>query len=146
MHIFHRLRKKRTLDLAKDLYKKPKAETTIIGRHVFIKGILNCRGNVRLSGRFSGKISSPGMILLEKGASVKGDLSSGHAIIYGSVDGEINVKGKVELGRSSRVKGDIMAGTLAVERGAFLSGNAVSRLSELIVFTDKRIYRLIDFP
>ncbi len=77
---------------------------------------------------------------------MKGDLSSGQAVIYGSVDGEINVKGKVELGKSSRVKGDIMAGILAVERGAFLSGNAVSRLSKLIIFTDKRAFLHIDYP
>lgn len=138
MQIFHRFRKRRTLDLAKDLYKKPKPETTVFGKQVTIKGILNCKGNVRLSGRFSGKVSSPGTIFLEKGASVKGDLSSGNAIIYGSVDGEINVKGKVELGSSSRVKGDIIAGTLSIQRGAFLSGNAVSRLSSLNLFTEKR--------
>lgn len=138
MNIFHRFKKKRTLDKADDLYKKPKHDTTIIGKDVSIEGILECAGNLRLSGRISGKISSPGIVFIEKGASLKGNLSSSHSIINGSVDGEINVGGNVELGEFSRVKGDIIAGSLAIERGAFISGNAVSRFSSFHVFKEKR--------
>lgn len=138
MQLFQRFKKKRTLDQGKDLFKSPRADTTFIGRGVSIEGILTCSGNARLSGRCSGKVSSQGIIFLEKGATVKGDLCCINAIIEGSVDGEINVKEKVELGKSSRVKGDIMAGALAIERGAFLSGNAVSRLSSLNLFQEKR--------
>ncbi len=138
MTIFNRFKKKRTIDKAEDLYKKPKPYTSVIGRNVHIDGILKCAGNVRLSGRISGKIISPGMIFIEKGASLRGDLSSNYSIINGSVDGEINVNGKVELGEYSRVKGDIVAGSLAIERGAFLSGNAISRFSSCHLFKEKR--------
>ena len=132
------MKRKRTFDRAKDLYKRKRPDTTIIGKPVSLEGILECSGNVLLSGRMTGKIMSPGIIYIEKGGSVKGNIMSDHAIIEGSVDGELNVKEKVELGKFSRVKGDIMAGSLAIERGAFISGNAVTRLSTLHLFTEKR--------
>jgi len=138
MRFLERFKRRRTADKAEDVFKKRRSETTLIGGHVIVQGDINCAGNLRLGGRVTGDLKSPGFIFIEKGGSVRGDITCASSIINGSVDGQLNVSGKIELGQSSRVKGDIIAGAIAVERKAFLSGNAVSRFSLFHLFTEKR--------
>ncbi|MEW5806687.1 MAG: polymer-forming cytoskeletal protein [Acidobacteriota bacterium] len=138
MKFLKKLKKRRAFDEMWNLFEKPDSNTTVLGRDVMVDGNMECSGNIRISGRMAGEVRSPGMVFVERGASVKGGITCASSIINGSVDGQINVSGKVELGRSSRVKGDIIAGSLAIEREAFISGNAVSRFSQLHLFAEKR--------
>ncbi len=138
MKLLSRFKKRRTSDRAQDIFAKKRPTTTVIGDNVAIIGDIRCAGNLRLAGRVTGDVTGPALVFIEKGASVRGGLTCSSTIINGSIDGQINVSGKVELGRSSRVKGDIIAGALAIERHAFITGNAISRFSLLHLFTEKR--------
>ena len=138
MRLLRRFKRRRTADKAEDIFKKRRADTTLLGGDVHIAGDVKCTGNLRLAGRVTGNIRSPGFIFIEKGACVKGDIACASSIIHGAIDGQLNVSGKLELGRSSRVKGDIIAGAIAIERQAYISGNAISRFSLLHIFVEKR--------
>ena len=95
---------------------------TIIGPDATFKGELNFEKNVRLQGRFEGKITTPGRLHIAKEAKMQADVEAGAIIVEGDVKGNLSASERIELKASARYEGDLRASKLVVDEGAVFSG------------------------
>ncbi|MBI4565841.1 MAG: polymer-forming cytoskeletal protein [Planctomycetes bacterium] len=98
---------------------------TVLSSDASFKGELSYEGAMRIEGRFEGKITSKGRLVVGKGAHVAGEVAVAHASVEGAFKGNVVASERVELAGSAQVTGDIRAPRLAVAEGATLVGNCV---------------------
>ncbi len=95
---------------------------TLIAVGCLFEGNLTIReGLTRIDGEIKGNVMGSGGLIVGEQGSIKGNISVGEVVIYGSVEGDISAN-SVELKASSRVKGNITTSELIVERGAVFNG------------------------
>ena len=80
---------------------------------------------MRIEGRFEGKITSKGKLVVGKTAHVAGELSVAHAGVEGQFKGNVVASERVELSGSAQLTGDIRSPRLVVAEGATLVGNVI---------------------
>lgn len=95
---------------------------TIIADDVEINGSIKCTGGVKLGGKLTGDLTCSGDVLVEKTASVKGNLAVNSVVVLGQVRGNIVARERIELKGNARVAGDIKGKRLIVEDGVSLAG------------------------
>lgn len=101
--------------------RQPVGFDTVIGANCELEGIFTSSGNVRMDGKFNGKLEITGNILVGESADIHADINAQNISIAGTVRG--NVFGnKVQLLRTGRIWGDISASALTTEEGAFIDG------------------------
>lgn len=103
---------------------------TIIADDVEINGSVKTTGGVKLGGKIVGDLTSGGDVLVEKTASVKGNVTVNSVVVLGQVRGNIVARERIELKGSAQVTGDIKAKRLVVEDGVSLSGKTEITPSE----------------
>lgn len=86
-------------------------------------GILVSKDDIRIDGRFFGKIVTKGKIVLGEKAVFKGDIVCDNADIYGMMEGNIVVGDVLSLMNTCYYKGLIQITKLGVENGAKLDGS-----------------------
>ena len=82
----------------------------------FIKGEINSPNDIRLDGKFEGRIFSEGRVVVGENAEIKGDIICDNVDFWGKITGNIFVKDTFS------VKGEIHVKRLAVELGANFDG------------------------
>jgi len=98
---------------------------TVLGADATFKGELSYEGAMRIEGRFEGKITSKGKLVVGKSAHVAGELSVAHAGVEGQFKGNVVASERVELSGSAQLTGDIRSPRLVVAEGATLVGNVI---------------------
>ena len=89
----------------------------------FIKGEINSPNDIRLDGKFEGRIFSEGRVVVGENAEIKGDIICDNVDFWGKITGNIFVKDTLTL------KDEIHVKRLAVELGANFDG-ACKMMSE----------------
>ena len=64
-----------------------------------------------------------GELILEKYASIDGDVKCGVAILAGSIKGNVDCKGKLVLQDNAQITGNVKAEQLVIHEGAIFQGN-----------------------
>ena len=95
---------------------------TVLSASTILEGTLKSEGNIRLDGKFTGKLDITGNVLVGETAEINADIEARNISIAGAVRG--NVTGnKVQLLRTGQIWGDIKSNSLTTEDGAFIEGN-----------------------
>ncbi|MBE0450205.1 MAG: polymer-forming cytoskeletal protein [Clostridia bacterium] len=97
----------------------------IIGPNSMIKGDVESEGSIRIDGKIIGNVTTLGNVIISENATVRGDVTSSNAEIYGLCEGNVKVKGKVNLFQNSTLIGDVLAKSLNTKEGASFKGNCV---------------------
>jgi len=103
---------------------------TIIADDVEINGSIKCTGGVKLGGKVNGDLTCTGDVLVEKTASIKGNVIVNSVVVLGQVKGNITARERIELKGAARVAGDIKGKRLVVEDGVSLTGKTEITPSE----------------
>ena len=85
------------------------------------KGEINHPGTVQVAGSFSGNLSAES-VLIEKTATVVGNISAEEVLCKGKVHGDIRATNKVKIAKEAEVTGDIHSSNLNIEKGALFEG------------------------
>lgn len=103
-----------------------KSDATVIGEGCIIKGEIKESGDITIKGRVIGNLDVEGLLILEDGGSVQGNMVCKDAIIRGKVDGDVKVKENLRLDAPAKINGDIEYKVISVEEGAAFNGNCKS--------------------
>jgi len=88
-----------------------------------LTGKIETESDFRLDGRIEGEINCKGKIVIGPKGSVKGNITTVNAEVFGNVDGSVKVRERLILKSSADIKGDIFIQTLEIEPGAKLNGS-----------------------
>ena len=102
---------------------KSEQEFTQIGRNVQVNGGISGKTDLRIAGKVYGDISIDGELILEKYASIEGDVKCGVAILAGTIKGNVDCKGKLILQDNAQITGNVKAEQLVIHEGAIFQGN-----------------------
>jgi cytoskeletal protein CcmA (bactofilin family) len=95
---------------------------------------------VRVSGNLKGNIQSKGLVWIQRGGKIEGNIKSQNTIIEGELNGHINSPEHVELRTEAHVIGDIQTAKIAIAEGSFFQGkiHMPSKEDNPIRFVEKR--------
>ena len=88
-----------------------------------LTGTIETESDFRLDGRVDGEIKCKGKIVIGPKGSMKGNIMTDSAEIFGSVEGTIRAQERLILKATAIVKGDIIIQNLEIEPGAKLNGS-----------------------
>ncbi len=98
-------------------------QINIIGAGTSIVGDVNCPGDIRIDGTLMGTLHVQGKIVIGASGSIKGEVNCKNSEIEGKIEGKITVAELLSLKATSSILGDIKTRKLAIEPGAFFTGN-----------------------
>ena len=119
---------------------KLESEDSLVARGSKFTGNISGTEGVRVSGHLKGNIKSKGMVWIQRGGKIDGNISSQYAIIEGVLNGHINSPEHVELRTEARVIGDIQTSKIAIAEGSYFQGkiHMPSKEDSPIRFVEKR--------
>lgn len=101
------------------------AQTTfnIISPTSFLQGDIILSGDTILYGKTKGtlRIEGQSSFVLERGASIHGQVSGHDFEIYGNIQGELKASGRVVIRSSANIEGKIEAAQLVIYPGAIIN-------------------------
>ena len=95
----------------------------IIGNGTSIKGDIESNGDIRIDGILEGHLISKAKFVLGITGKIIGEIRCKNAEIFGEINGKIFVDELLILHSSAKLTGDIVTQKLAIEPGAFFTGN-----------------------
>jgi excisionase family DNA binding protein len=103
--------------------------------------------NLRINGKFEGKLHTKGNLMIGENAVVAADIIGDGMVIGGKVTGKIHATQVVTLTATAHLTGDIEAPKLIVEEGAIFNGSSkmtaprlsLSELSEYLSIEENKI-------
>lgn len=98
------------------------ADEAIIGRGTRIRGNVQGGGNLRVEGQVEGDVAVTGMVSVEAGAGVVGDVAGSDIAIGGSLVGDVSATGSVSVQAGAEVRGNLGGAEVSLEEGASFSG------------------------
>ena len=98
-----------------------------LGKGTDFNGKLAFEGTVRLDGKFSGEIFSPGILIIGESAVIKADIHVNTMILSGELTGNIDAKSRVEIHAPGKVYGNIASPVLVIDEGVMFEGSCTSR-------------------
>ncbi len=94
---------------------------TILGEDFECEGNIQSKSTARIEGKIIGDVNiKKGVILGEKG-SIKGNLDTETAIVFGTVNGNVRVK-HLEIKETGNINGDVKTEHLVIEMGGKYNG------------------------
>ncbi len=98
----------------------------IIGLSSHIKGELHLSGRTSIEGQVEGNIFSDddSMLIIEKNATITGNINAFNIEVFGKVIGELNAKGTLSIRPGSQVEGTIKSERLVIYPGALVNTKA----------------------
>jgi cytoskeletal protein CcmA (bactofilin family) len=103
-------------------------------------GTITGNEGIRVSGHLKGNVQSEGLVWIQKGGRIEGNIKSSAAIIEGELKGNINCPEQVELRSEAHVIGNIQTSRIAIAEGSFFQGEILMPRKEdqPIRFVEKR--------
>ena len=115
------------------------ASTTYIAEGCRMRGDLETRGPLVLSGGLEGDGRIGGALSISVGARWHGNVHAKAGVIAGEVVGNVTIDEKLEIGATAVIRGSIAAKTLAIANGAVIDGDIVVTGTQPVVkFDEKR--------
>jgi cytoskeletal protein CcmA (bactofilin family) len=113
-------------------------EGTTLGRETSFQGTLRFTESLRILGRFSGEIISPGRLVIEEGAEVKATIRVGSVVVGGVIRGNILAKEKLEMLATGKVIGNIRTAKLKIADGVVFEGKCemIKDPDKIDIFSD----------
>lgn len=114
---------------------------TRIRKGLHLKGDLIADEDVAIGGEFTGNIAASGLVTVEAGGFVRGDVTAANIILEGSLEGSVTVAERFELRRPGRMVGDVKASVVSIAEKTFLKGKvlATERMSTEIKSLRRRV-------
>lgn len=108
--------------------KTPPAErgVTVVDRGITLVGQIVSDEDVCVRGRVEGNVSSSGLVVIEPGGSIQGDITAENLSVGGEVIGAVVVARRFELCARGRLQGDIRAAIVSISEDAFLQGRVLA--------------------
>jgi cytoskeletal protein CcmA (bactofilin family) len=97
-------------------------DTTVVGADSHFKGELSFEKTAKIIGKFDGKITGKGELLVSQNAQCKADVDAAGVQVDGLIEGNLNAKDTVKLNGSGVVRGDITAAKMVMTEGASFHG------------------------
>jgi len=95
---------------------------SIIAEGCQFNGTVDVNGNIRVDGRFDGKMTVSDTLVVGKTGVVKAEVKTKTATIAGNLNGEIHAREGVKLQSGSRFEGNIYTKNLVIEEGVYFDG------------------------
>ena len=95
-----------------------------------LEGELRFDTSFRVDGKFTGKVTSGGDLIVGEGGEVEGDLRVGQVFISGTVRGTIRAARKIQISPRGKVFAEIDTPALVIEDGAFFEGRCAMTREE----------------
>lgn len=115
------------------------ASPTFIAEGCRLRGDLETRGPLVLSGNLEGDGRIGGALSISVGARWHGNVHAKAGVIAGEVIGNVAIDEKLEIGATAVIRGSIAAKTLAIANGAVIDGDIVVTGTQPVVkFEEKR--------
>jgi len=113
---------------------------SILAPNTKIRGKIKGDESLVIKGYLEGDVVSKGLVWLDKGGQIQGQVKSPYVIIDGELIGNIKSAERVELRTDSRMTGNVETENLAVAEGAVFEGEVhmPKREKETISFVEKR--------
>jgi len=114
--------------------------SSILAPNTKIRGEIEGDESIVIKGHLEGDVVSKGLVWLDKGGLIQGQVKSPYVIIDGELIGNIKSAECVELRTDSRMTGNVETENLAVAEGAVFEGeiHMPKREKETISFVEKR--------
>jgi len=97
---------------------------TLIGFGVSVEGTLEAEGDVQINGKFKGRITTNGDVIIGDGAEIRSDIDAQNVYVAGEVHGDILAQEKLEILETGRVLGNVESSALSIEPGGILKGKS----------------------
>ena len=94
-----------------------------LGKGTDFNGKLTFEGTVRLDGKFSGEIFSPGILIIGESATVDANINVNTLIVSGKLTGNIDAKARVEIHAPGKLYGNINSPVLVIDEGVIFEGS-----------------------
>jgi len=94
-----------------------------LGKGTDFNGKLTFEGTVRLDGKFSGEIFSPGILIIGETATVDANINVNTLIVSGKLTGNIDAKARVEIHAPGKLYGNINSPVLVIDEGVIFEGS-----------------------
>ena len=102
----------------------PSRKESVIAADITIEGKIEGGGSVRIAGKFKGDVTVQGDLTIEVGAKLTGSVRADKVMIAGELEGNVVQASRVDLLKTAIVSGELKAGSLTVEAGARMRGQA----------------------
>ena len=101
-----------------------RAEITLIGKSVVIKGELSCSEDLYIDGQVEGTINPKGnRLTIGPNGRVKANVNACAVVVQGKLEGNIQASDRVDLRQSAIVMGDIATHRISIDEGAYFKGS-----------------------
>jgi len=116
------------------------ASRSILAPNTKLQGNVEGAESFVIKGYLIGDVESKGLIWLEKGGKIEGQVKAAFIIIDGELNGNIVSAEQVELRSESRMTGNVETKNLAMAEGAVFEGkiHMPERQKDSITFVEKR--------
>lgn len=112
---------------------------TTLGKETDFRGTMRFQDSLKIEGRFTGEIISPGYLYIEEGAIVHADIHVSSIVIGGIVHGNIEASEGLEMLSTGRVFGDIRTAKLKIADGVIYEGKCqmIKSPERIDIFSDR---------
>jgi len=94
-----------------------------LGKGTDFNGKLAFEGTVRLDGKLSGEIYTPGTLIVGESAVLNADVTVNTLILSGELTGNIEAKTRVEIHAPAKLYGNINTPVLVIDEGVIFGGS-----------------------
>ncbi len=116
----------------------PEAVISIVGAGMQIRGDCESSDTIRIEGTVEGSVRAEKAVVIGKGGSVIGDVTTADAKIAGSVKGILDINSRLELASTARIDGEIRTARLQLDEGGVVNGTvSVGRKEDVQLTMDK---------
>ena len=115
---------------------KEKKVVNIISEGTVIEGNVMADGDINVSGKVTGDVSTKSHLNIGETADIQGNISAENADIAGSVKGTVSVSGLLTIRQTSKIDGDVITKNLNVESGSMFTGRF--QVGSSTTFTDPK--------
>lgn len=98
-------------------------EVSRISSGSYVKGDITSPNDIRIDGKFEGKIFSKGRVVIGETAEINGDIVGENVDLWGKINGTVYVHDTLALKDTCSVTGDLHIQRLVVELGAHFDGS-----------------------
>jgi cytoskeletal protein CcmA (bactofilin family) len=97
--------------------------TSIIGENSVFEGTFKVTGNLRVDGKFTGKLNITETLVVGPNGQVDAEVKVRNAVVAGMIKGDLNASDKITLQSGSRLEGEMVTSKLVIEEGVSFQGS-----------------------
>jgi len=95
-----------------------------LSSEVSIEGDLSFRNELQIDGKVNGKINATGILIVGKGARIRGEVRVKSVTVHGTIEGNVFASERCVLESGATLRGDIESPRMALDENASFLGRA----------------------